>query len=312
MLRFLFCQIRVWAIGWIAPACVVLAWGASLEAAEPADLKVMSFNIRYSTGGADEASSDNNWNDSAHPRRDRAIRVIRETSPDILGLQEPREHQIEDLRIALPEMAFYGVGRDDGRSAGEYAGIFYRKDRFTPIDQGTFWLSSSPTTPGTSFYTGKDSYPRIASWIKLADKQSGRQFLVLCTHWEWQDAAAREQSAQLIRKELSSLAKGLPVILLGDFNAPEDTAELLAVRGVEPPAEPQLADSYRKVHPEQQPDELSYHAYKGTIVGPRIDFILHSKEFEPIDAAILRTRYEGLWPSDHYPVTATLRMRSEQ
>lgn len=299
------------AIGCVAPVCVLLAWCASLEAAEPVGLKVMTFNVRYSTGGADEAVPENNWGDSSHPRRERAIRIIRDTSPDILGVQEPRQHQIEDLRAALPEMDFYGIGRDDGHSAGEYAGIFYRKDRFTPIDQGTFWLSASPATPGTSFYTGKDSYPRIASWIKLTDKPSGRQFFVICTHWEWQDAAAREQSAQLIREKLPSLAQGLPVILLGDFNAPEDTAELLTVRGVEPPAKPQLADSYREVHPQQMPDELTYHAYEGATAGSRIDFILHSKEWEAIDAAILRASYDGRWPSDHYPVVATLRMRSE-
>jgi len=299
-------------VSWTTVVCVLPWWGAaSGAAAEPIDIKVMSFNVLYSMGEADDASSENSWNNASHPRRERVIRAIREYSPDVLGLQEPREHQIEDLRAALPEMRFYGVGRDDGQSAGEYAGIFYRKDRFVPGDHGEFWLSATPETPGTSFFTGQDAVPRIVSWIKLQDKRSGRQLLVLDTHWEWQDAAARRQSAQLIRQRLTSLAEGLPVILLGDFNAPEDSDELLLVRGTKPPDKPLLADSYREVHPVRRPDEQTHHAFEGTTTGSRIDFILHSDEFEPVDAAIFRTSYDARWPSDHYPVTATLRIPSE-
>lgn len=271
----------------------------------------MSFNVRYSMDGAGEASSQDNWNDPVHSRRERAIRIIRENTPDILGLQEPREHQIEDLKSALPEMAFYGVGRDDGRSAGEYAGIFYRKDRFARVDQGSFWLSATPAVAGTSFYTGDGAVPRIVSWVKLQDKRSGRQFVVLNTHWEWQDAAARQQSAQLIRRQITHLAKGLPVVLLGDFNAPEDSAELQIVRGVEPHAQPPLYDSYREVHSERKTDERTHNEFRGTTIGPRIDFILHSHQSESVDAAILRTSYDGHWPSDHYPVAATLRIQAK-
>jgi len=271
----------------------------------------MSFNILYSTGQADKSPPHNNWNDATDPRRERAIRIVRENMPDILGLQEPRQQQIDDLRAALPEMEFYGAGRDDGQSAGEYAGIFYRKDRFERVDQGSFWLSNTPEVPGTSFYKGEHNYPRIASWVKLQDKRSGRQIFVLNTHWEWQDAAARRQSAQLIRERLATLAKGLPVILLGDFNSPEDSPELLTVRGIEPPDLPRLADSYRDVHPERKDDERTIHDLRGKTAGSRIDFILPSTEFEATEATILRTNYDGHWPSDHYPVTATLRIQAE-
>jgi endonuclease/exonuclease/phosphatase family metal-dependent hydrolase len=303
-------SVQPWRITlFMAVLCAVSWWSAPGHASgEPADLQVMSFNIRYSSGGNDEAAAENNWNDPFHPRKQRAIEVIRQDSPDLLGLQEPRKLQIDDLKDALPEMAFYGVGRDDGQSAGEFNGIFYRKDRFTLVDQGTFWLSDTPAVPGTSFYKETEGYPRLASWVKLREKRSSRLLLVMNTHWQL-IPPARLQSAQLIRQRLATLAKGLPVILMGDLNSAEDSAEVLTVRGVDPPALPRLADSYREVHPEKKTDELSYHAYEGATSGSRIDFILHTDDFEATDATILRSSPDGRWPSDHYPVTATLRFK---
>ena len=103
---------------------------------------------------------------------------------------------------ALPEFEFYGVGRDDGKSGGEYAGIFYRKDRFTRTDASTFWLSATPEKPGTSFYTVPGAVPRIASWVRLRDNRSGRELFVLNAHWDHISAPARRKSAALIRERL--------------------------------------------------------------------------------------------------------------
>ena len=55
--------------------------------------------------------------------------------------------------------------------------------------------------------------------------------------------------------------------------------------------------------------EATFNDWKGTVKGSRIDYILHTKDWEPLAADIVRTSYEGFWPSDHYPVTAKLRLR---
>ena len=104
-------------------------------------LKVMSFNIRYSYGKPQEPAAENDWYDAKYPRRERAIRVIRDYLPDVLGVQEARDLQIEDLRTALPEYEFYGIGRDDGKTEGEFSGIYFLANRFTKKDAGSFWLS---------------------------------------------------------------------------------------------------------------------------------------------------------------------------
>jgi endonuclease/exonuclease/phosphatase family metal-dependent hydrolase len=277
--------------------------------ADDAELRVMSFNIRYSYGGLDEAATENNWTDAEHPRRERALRVIRDEKPDVLGVQEARELQIDDLRETLPEFEFYGVGRDDGKTGGEYAGIFYRKDRFERKDAGTFWLSATPEKPGTSFYRVPNAVPRLASWVRLRDKESEQDIFVLNTHWDHISAMARRKSAVLIRERLKDLAAGVPAIVMGDLNTPEESAPLRELLG-EIVSGRRLADSYRTLNRERSPDESTFNHWAGTTAGSRIDFILHTEEFKPTAAAIVRTSYEGRWPSDHYPVTAMLRLES--
>src|SRR5262249_16334329 len=153
-----------------------------------------------------EKAAENNWNDPQHPRRERAVRIVREINPDLLGVQEAREPQIEDFEHSLPEYDFYGIGRDDGKTGGEFSGIFYRKERFTRKGEGSFWLSATPDEPGTTFSYNK--LPRIASWVRLTDNKSKREFVFLNMHWDHQDEQAREKSATLVRQRLASLASG--------------------------------------------------------------------------------------------------------
>jgi endonuclease/exonuclease/phosphatase family metal-dependent hydrolase len=264
----------------------------------------MSFNIRFARIGHSEAAPENNWADSAHPRRERTIRVIREAMPDLLGVQEAREVQINDLKEALPEYEFYGIGRDDGKSGGEFSGIFFLKDRFTQKNAGSFWLSETPDQPGTTFSFNK--LPRIASWVKLTDKKANREFVFLNMHWDHQDASAREKTGVLVRERLKTIASEVPAIVTGDLNSHEDTKAFTALVGATGEGR-KLLDSYRELHPERTKNESTFDDWNGRIKGSRIDFVLYTDEFKPVAADIVRTNYDGLWPSDHYPVTATLR-----
>jgi len=285
--------------------CASLVFGllAFSARAESTDVRVMSFNIRFAKAGHSEAAPENNWADPKHPRRERTIRVIRETMPDLLGVQEARDLQINDLKEALPEYEFYGVGRDDGKTGGEFSGIFFLKDRFIRRDAGSFWLSETPDQPGTTFSFNK--LPRIASWVRLVDNKSGREFVFLNMHWDHQDASAREKTGSLVHERLRTLAANMPAIVIGDLNSHEDTKAFTALIGTD--GDRKLSDSYRELHPERTKDEASFDDWHGTIKGSRIDFILHTDALKPVAAEIARTSYDGLWPSDHYPVTATLR-----
>src|SRR5689334_17425099 len=112
-------------------AIIGVSFVADSARGEEGDIKVMSFNIRFSYGKPQEPATENDWADPNFPRRERAIRVIRDYMPDVLGVQEARDLQIEDLRTALPEYEFYGIGRDDGKTKGEFSGIYFLANRFT-------------------------------------------------------------------------------------------------------------------------------------------------------------------------------------
>jgi endonuclease/exonuclease/phosphatase family metal-dependent hydrolase len=118
---------------------------------------------------------------------------------------------------------------------------------------------------------------------------------------------ARRKSARLIRERVSKLAEGIPAIVMGDFNTPEDSAPLRELLG-EVESGRRLLDSYRSLHREVSADESTFNHWAGTTAGSRIDFILHTEEFTPTAAAIIRANYDGRWPSDHYPITAMLRV----
>lgn len=289
-------------------AFFTLSFTASLSHAADVELKVMSFNVRFAYPKHSEAKAENNWNDAEHPRRERAIRVIREYQPDVLGVQEARHGQIVDLREALPKYDFYGIGRDDGKEAGEYMGIFYRKDRFERMKEGSFWLSTTPEKPGTTFSTLPNAVSRMASWVRLRDKASSREFVLINTHWDHISDEARRKAAALIRERLVEIGEKAPVIVIGDMNAHEDGPAVKTLIGDAEAPGGVLVDSYRKVHPQRSPEEVSFGAWEGRTKGSRIDFILHTSDFTPTAAEIVRTQYDGLWPSDHYPVTATLRL----
>ncbi len=160
---------------------------ATAAPALPADslVRVVSYNIRYNNPGDGE---------HAWPlRADRVANLLRFYNPDLFGLQEALQGQIDDLVARLPQYAWFGVGRDDGRSAGEGTPIFYRRDRFTLLDQGTFWLSETPEVPGSKSWDA--AITRIATWGRFVDRTTGTRFLYLNTHFDHIGQTARERSA---------------------------------------------------------------------------------------------------------------------
>jgi endonuclease/exonuclease/phosphatase family metal-dependent hydrolase len=255
----------------------------------------MTFNLRYDNPG----DGINAW----PQRRDGVVQVVRAFDPDLLGVQEALAAQVDFLHQALPEYTAVGVGRNDGRRAGEFALALFRTTRFDRLEDGHFWLSPTPDTPGKGWDAASI---RIVTWVRLRDRTCGATLLWLNTHWDDQGRQARLEGAREIRTWLDSHAGELPVVLTGDFNTTEDTEAFQAVVGGA--SLRRLLDAYRLVHPMPEPDELTFHNFRGGRSGQRIDFILHTGEFQPMAATIDRSTIAGTnrYPSDHYPVTAVL------
>jgi endonuclease/exonuclease/phosphatase family metal-dependent hydrolase len=282
---------------------LVLLAHAVAFAAEP--FTVMSFNLRGDFDGGVATDKPTGWlrSDGEH-RRELVLRLASEADPDLLGVQEAYRNQVQELDAALPGHAFVGVGRDDGAEAGEHSCFYYRTDRFELVDSGTFWLSNTPDKPST--YPGA-ACPRIATWAVLRDSQAnGRELLVLNTHWDHVSSEARRYSAELIRERLTELAGDRAAIVMGDLNVTEEQEPITTLLGDGPQ---RLIDSYREVHAERGDNERSFHDFQGGEEGSRIDYIVHTDGLRATDAEILRTSYDGRYPSDHYPVTATLEWK---
>jgi endonuclease/exonuclease/phosphatase family metal-dependent hydrolase len=270
--------------------------------ADPQPFRVMSFNIRW--GGAADPPSV--WGD----RRERVLETIKAYDPDILGVQEAILRQTKYLRDGMDGYVFFGAGRDNGRLAGEMCAIYYRSERFRRVGGGHFWLSEEPEVPGS--YGWDAAYPRMVSWLRLRDKTDGSVLFVANTHWDHRGDKARLNSAMMMRGRLPELAEGDAVVVLGDFNCDEDSEPYRVLVTGEPDAPAWLMDTYRSAHPDRSDEERTYHGFRGEREGSRIDWILHGLGLHTLAAGI-DTTHEGLkYPSDHYPVTATLQRKDPE
>lgn len=149
-------------------------------------LNVGSFNLRYDN----EGDKDDSW---VH-RKDMAVSLVHFHDFDVFGIQEGLIHQVKDL-VKDGMYTFVGVGRDDGKEAGEHAAVLFKKDRFKLLDSGNYWLSETQDKP--SF--GWDAQcRRVCSWAKLKDKVSGKEFYFFSVHFDHIGKVARHESALIM------------------------------------------------------------------------------------------------------------------
>lgn len=275
---------------------------SALVAAPAADTvyRVMSFNVR--TSGAQDG--ENAW---PH-RKEFLFETIERFGPDLVGFQEVRENQHDALRERLKGHGFCGVARDDGKRKGEWCLIGYREDRFAAVKHGDFWLSENPAEAGSKSWDA--ALTRICSWVRLREKATGREFVYANTHFDHKGVVARQEASRVLSIELSKIASGVPAILTGDLNITEDNPAYGVLVRPDRPGAIRWIDSYREVHPKRAADEASFHGFKGTVTGSRIDFVFHTDHFVATASEIDRSAMtNGRYPSDHYPVTAVLKVK---
>ncbi len=265
--------------------------------AKTADLqvKVLTFNIRYGTA--------NDGEDAWPHRQEMVAEVIRDEAPDFCGLQEALRFQIDAIRKAVPEYAEYGVGREDGKTKGEYSAILYRKDRWQ-LDRGdTVWLSDTPTEPGSA--TWGNTIPRIVTWGRFVEKETGRAVFMINTHFDHRSQPSREKSAEFTAALIAQEVGDTPVILTGDFNAGEDNPAILRLKQKEGENAIGLVDSFRVVHPDEEVVG-TFNGFTGKIDGAKIDYIFTWPSAKVVSSEILRTHRDSRYPSDHFPINAVL------
>ncbi|MBN2431347.1 MAG: endonuclease/exonuclease/phosphatase family protein [Acidobacteria bacterium] len=258
-------------------------------------LRVMSFNIRYDN----PADGENAW---SHRRRVVAD-LIRAQDVDLVGVQEALHHQLLDLQERLPDHTWFGVGRDDGRQAGEFTAIWYRHGRLELIEQGTFWLSETPDKPGLGWDA---ACPRTVTWGRFRDRFTRSVFVLFNTHFDHYGQEARRAGARLMRRRIGQIVAGDAVVITGDFNTPPDS-EPIGILTEAAPDGPRLRDSAAvTTFPRQGPRGTFTGFRNDTPLSEPIDYIFLDENWIVTAHYTLADRPEGQYPSDHLPVLAVL------
>ena len=228
--------------------------------------------------------------------------LIRFHDFDIFGTQEGYKNQLDDITHALPQYIYYGVGRNDGKDAGEHSAIFYKKDEFKLLNKGDFWLSQTPGKPGLGW--DATCCNRICSWVYLQHKNSGKKFYFFNAHYDHQGVQARRESSKLILQKIKDIAGNEPVIFTGDLNGSHKSEpyQTIANSGV-------LKDTYTQVK-FPYANNASHNGFGKTKDSTDIiDHIFITSHFTAGKWGLLTDTYHGKYPSDHFPVLAEITMK---
>lgn len=250
-------------------------------------IKVMSFNIRM--GLANDGI--NHW----RHRKSLALARINAFEPDLLGIQEccDDEAQAGFLKKRLSRYEFYGVQRGGNSGAAmEMAPALFKKSSFKVIEPGCFWLSETPEQSGGLNWGA--AFPRTCLWFRLWHRKTHRELIFLNTHFDYQPIATIESAKVLLtwlRKNADT-----PVIATGDFNADKQSEPYCILTNY-------LVDA-------RQNDDNTFHDYGKIDTGCPFDWILVSTHFQIKSSRIDYYHENDVYPSDHYPLLATLDWKS--
>ncbi|KAF9169459.1 hypothetical protein BGX20_010297 [Mortierella sp. AD010] len=285
-------------------------------------IRLYTHNIRYAT--AYPFKNELPWSKRA-PLIIRSIIFHSLHNPEsLICLQEVLHNQLLDILEGLgPEWAHIGVGRDDGKKAGEYSPILFRCSVWAVQGSQTIWLSPTPDKPSKGWDA---SNKRILTSALLRHWKTSQSVLALNTHLDDQGTQSRHKSAKIIlahiaaqleqhrtneqqqqQQQQGQLCK-LPIFLAGDFNStPDEEAYLLLATKDSP-----MLDLRTTV------GKSDRYGHKNTFTGfesrpvdqKRIDFLFLSKDCWDVHGyGVLETKFEdGVYSSDHRPVVGDVSL----
>ena len=248
-------------------------------------LRVMSFNLRYASN-----TEPNSW----VARRPVMAQLLLNERPALLGTQEGLYGQLRDIAHDLPgHYDWIGLGRAGG-SHDEFMAIFFDTLRLEPLEFDHHWLSATPHVVGSRSWG--NNVIRMVTWVRFADRLTGKQFVAVNTHFDHESENSRLRSAEFVRDRINAFT--LPVVLTGDFNAPAASPTYCTLTNG-------LTDTWL-AGPQTTPAYGTFHGYGPLIPdGPRIDWIL--TRGAAVHAVAINTyQRDGQFPSDHLPVQASI------
>ncbi len=267
-----------------------------------AQMLVGTYNIRYKNTA--DSINGNSW----QQRCPVICQQINFLAPDIFGTQEAYHTQLVDLQAGLDGYRYIGVGRDDGKQAGEHSAIFYRTNLLRVLDQGNFWLSETPDRPGLGWDAANI---RICTWGRFQHVRTQEIFYFFNLHMDHIGIVARREAARLVVSKIREIAKGSPVILTGDFNV-DQTNEIYNIftdSGL-------LKDCYESTRLRFAPNGTFNGFDPNGLSSSRIDHVFVSPATYVDAYGVMTGSYwmqsgERRQPSDHYPVFVRLSLSKQ-
>ncbi|SIO08740.1 endonuclease/exonuclease/phosphatase family protein [Vannielia litorea] len=286
------------ALPLLACALHVAHSGSAPVPPKPASaLRVASYNVHYIV--LNRATGD--WSVADWERRRAPMaEALRTIDADIIAFQEMESFRsgsdgstnlARDYLLAeLP--AYRAAAAGPWQSFPATQPIFYRATRLRPVDEGWFFFSDTPEQIYSRTFNG--SWPAFASWAEFATAD-GQRLRVVNVHFEYKSRSNRRLSAALVRDRLAPvIASGTPVILLGDLNAMHGANTLRT-----------LEEAGLTFAPTRG---ATYHLNAGINLLGAIDHIAASQGITVSRPLVLREKFMGEWPSDHYPVYADITL----
>lgn len=261
---------------------------------------VATYNMRNDNASNDDSVRGNGWKQ----RLPVIVKLIQFHDFDIFGTQECLIHQLKGLKASMPSYAYTGIGRDDGKTEGEFSAIFYKTTKFKLLAHGDFWLAPITDKPNKGWDA---ALPRICSWGSFQEIKTGYKFYYFNLHMDHIGVVARRESAKLVLTKIKAIAGTAPVIFLGDFNV-DQTSDSYAVINTSGT----LKDAY-ELSPIKYAENGTFNDFNAdTKTTSRIDHIFLTKDFTVKRYGILTDsyrgkakggdQYEAKLPSDHFPV----------
>ncbi len=247
-----------------------------------ATIKIMSFNLK--TCSASVFSS----------RIARIAAVIRSETPDLIGFQEVMPGMQAILRDALPEYTVLGCGRGADYT-DEAMTVALKNGVFELFSLQQFWLSPTPTRPGTIFPGDQSACPRMALSAEVILLSEKKRIRFCNTHLDHQGEQARYLGMMQILQHLSAFDQ--PLILTGDMNAaPEDPEIKLATSALKARGFANCTNSIGG----------TFHNWGKRNNPIQIDYIF--SDLKPVQAYVVQEPDDAGYYSDHYAVCATLKI----
>ena len=264
-------------------------------------LYVGTYNIRYQN--SDDEKNGDGWKN----RCPVVCGQLNFEHPDIFGTQEVLEPQLHDMLRLLDGYDYIGVGRDDGKTQGEYSSIFFDRNKLWLVDHGHFWLSATPDKPSLGWDA---ACFRICTWGEFEEKETGLHFFFFNLHMDHKGKKARKESARLVINKIKEIAgDDENIVLTGDFNVDQNDEiySTFTQTGM-------LNDCYQTARLRFAENGTFNNYNQNSKTESRIDHVMVSSSFEVERYGLLTNTYwndRRRLPSDHYPVFVHLKVKDD-